>query len=314
MRPTSRRQAAAAADVGERRLPCRGDADPAGRGRALRRGRPAGRLARPRRRPPAAATRRSPPHAAAATSSGSTTSRRCSSAGDAAPRRRAWRSSWSRATPRRSRSPTASFDAVLSVFGSMFAPNQQRAAAELARVVPPRRPDRPRDLDARRLHRRDAEGRGRRTSRRRPGVASPLLWGTEAYLSELFGDTICALRYTERIFTFRFRSAEAFVEYFRTLLRADAEGVRGRRCTRAGRALRRPRRARPAPCGHEHGPGRDPGDVARDGRDPQRVRRGRSERPAQPICGGRSRPAGRAARYDCPLCIWTPSSASSRSR
>jgi ubiquinone/menaquinone biosynthesis C-methylase UbiE len=108
-----------------------------------------------------------------------------------------------------------SFDAVLSVFGSMFAPDQERAAGELARVVRPGgriglatwTPD-------------GFIGQMLKVVTAHvpppPGVASPLLWGTESHLQELFGDTISELRTTERIFTFRFRSAEEFVAYFRT--------------------------------------------------------------------------------------------------
>ena len=48
------------------------------------------------------------------------------------------------------------------------------------------------------------------------GVASPLLWGSKSYVSDLFGDQVSSLACTERTFTFRFRSAEAFVDYFRT--------------------------------------------------------------------------------------------------
>ena len=48
------------------------------------------------------------------------------------------------------------------------------------------------------------------------GVQSPLLWGTEAHLRELFGDAICSLELEERTFTFRFTSAEEFVDFFRT--------------------------------------------------------------------------------------------------
>ena len=108
-----------------------------------------------------------------------------------------------------------SFDTVLSVFGSMFAPDQQRAAGELARVVRPGgriglatwTPD-------------GFIGEMLKVVTGHvpppPGVASPLLWGIESHLQELFGDTISELRTTERIFTFRFRSAEEFVAYFRT--------------------------------------------------------------------------------------------------
>ena len=47
------------------------------------------------------------------------------------------------------------------------------------------------------------------------GLRSPLLWGTEAHLRELFGDGIASLEVAERTFTFRYRSAEDFVEFFR---------------------------------------------------------------------------------------------------
>jgi SAM-dependent methyltransferase len=110
--------------------------------------------------------------------------------------------------------PAQSFDAVLSVFGTMFAPDHARTAAELLRVCRP-------------------HGRiGLATWTPNgfigemlkvvsthvapvPDVSSPLLWGSEPYLRELFGDAIDSLACSERTFTFRFRSAEAFVDYFR---------------------------------------------------------------------------------------------------
>jgi SAM-dependent methyltransferase len=49
-----------------------------------------------------------------------------------------------------------------------------------------------------------------------PGVSSPLLWGSEPYVHELLGDTLDAVVCNERTFTFRFRSAHAFVDFFRT--------------------------------------------------------------------------------------------------
>ena len=48
------------------------------------------------------------------------------------------------------------------------------------------------------------------------GVASPMLWGTDAHLRDLFGDAIVSLETTERTFTFRYRSAQEFVDFFRT--------------------------------------------------------------------------------------------------
>ena len=62
-----------------------------------------------------------------------------------------------------------SFDAAVSVFGTMFAPDQGRTAAELVRVTRPGGTHRARKLDAGRLHRRACSGPSPRTSRRRPG-------------------------------------------------------------------------------------------------------------------------------------------------
>jgi SAM-dependent methyltransferase len=110
--------------------------------------------------------------------------------------------------------PSASFDAVLSVFGAMFAPNHAQAASELARVCRPGgriglatwTPD-------------GFIGGMLRTVAAHvppvPGIASPLLWGTPEYVGTLFGDAIDEISCRERTFTFRFRSAERFVDHFR---------------------------------------------------------------------------------------------------
>ena len=109
----------------------------------------------------------------------------------------------------------ASFDAVTSVFGAMFAPDHQQAANELVRVV------RPGGTIA--LASWTPEGfigeLFRTTAAHVPppaGVQSPMLWGTEAHLRGLFGDEIASLEVAERTFTFRTESAEAFVDMFRT--------------------------------------------------------------------------------------------------
>jgi hypothetical protein len=47
------------------------------------------------------------------------------------------------------------------------------------------------------------------------GLQSPMLWGTEDHLRQLFGDQIESLDVTERTFTWRFTSAEEFVTFFR---------------------------------------------------------------------------------------------------
>ena len=111
--------------------------------------------------------------------------------------------------------PDASFDAVTSVFGSMFAPDHEKAAAELLRVC------RPGGTIA--LVSWTPTGfigdLFRTTAAHVPppaGVASPMLWGTEAHLRELFGDGIASLEVTERSYTWRFPAAEDFVAFFRT--------------------------------------------------------------------------------------------------
>ncbi|HXY17385.1 MAG TPA: class I SAM-dependent methyltransferase [Gaiellaceae bacterium] len=111
--------------------------------------------------------------------------------------------------------PDASFDAVLSVYGSMFAPNHGLAASELARVCRPGgfiglatwSPDGfiGEMLQVVAAHVPPPSG-----------APSPIRWGSESYLRELFGDQIDALICEERTFTWRFRSAEAYVEFFRT--------------------------------------------------------------------------------------------------
>src|SRR5215203_1837856 len=110
--------------------------------------------------------------------------------------------------------PDASFDAVTSVFGSMFAPDHRKAAAELLRVT------RPGGTIA--LASWTPTGLigdlFRTTGAHVPppaGVASPMLWGTEAHLRELFGDGIASLEVTERTYTWRFPAAEDFVAFVR---------------------------------------------------------------------------------------------------
>jgi ubiquinone/menaquinone biosynthesis C-methylase UbiE len=110
--------------------------------------------------------------------------------------------------------PDASFDAVTSVFGSMFAPDQRQAAAEILRVT------RPGGTIA--LVSWSPDGfigdLFRTTATHVPppaGLSSPMLWSTEPHLRELFGDGIASLEVTDRTFTFRFESAQEFVDFFR---------------------------------------------------------------------------------------------------
>ena len=108
-----------------------------------------------------------------------------------------------------------SFDVVLSIFGVMFTPNQEQAARELLRVCRPGgkiglanwTPD-------------GFIGHVFRTIGKHvpppAGVTSPALWGTQQRLRELFGDGISELTTNQRLFVFRYRSAEHWLEVFRT--------------------------------------------------------------------------------------------------
>jgi ubiquinone/menaquinone biosynthesis C-methylase UbiE len=111
--------------------------------------------------------------------------------------------------------PDRSFDAVTSVFGSMFAPDHEKAASELVRVTKP----------GGTIALASWTPTGfigdlfRTVAAHVPppaGVRSPMLWGTREHLESLFGGKISSLEVIERDFTFRFRSAEEFVEFFRT--------------------------------------------------------------------------------------------------
>ena len=109
----------------------------------------------------------------------------------------------------------ANFDVVLSTFGVMFTPDQEKAAAEMARVCKP-------------------GGRiglanwtpssfigelFKLMGRYLPppaGVKSPALWGTEERLRELFGNRLDSVAIERKNFVFRYRSPAHWLEVFRT--------------------------------------------------------------------------------------------------
>jgi SAM-dependent methyltransferase len=110
--------------------------------------------------------------------------------------------------------PDASFDAVTSVFGSMFAPDHERAAAELLRVCRPGG-----TIALASWTPGGFVGELFRTVAKHvpppAGVPSPMLWGTDQHLRRLLGPGLASLETRERTFTFRFPSAERLVEFFR---------------------------------------------------------------------------------------------------
>lgn len=109
----------------------------------------------------------------------------------------------------------ASFDIVLSTFGVMFTPDQQRAAAELTRVCRP----------GGKIGLANWTPQGfigelfKTIGRALPptaGTPSPLLWGTREHLHHLFGNHTASIHAVPRDFMFRYRSAAHFIDTFST--------------------------------------------------------------------------------------------------
>ncbi|MET0677639.1 MAG: class I SAM-dependent methyltransferase, partial [Bradyrhizobium sp.] len=108
-----------------------------------------------------------------------------------------------------------SFDAVLSTFGVMFTPDQDRAAAELLRVC--------RSGGKIGLANWTPDGfigqLFKTLGKYLPppaGAKSPALWGTQARIAELFGTSAASIKAERRQFTFRYRSPMHFLDVFRT--------------------------------------------------------------------------------------------------
>jgi SAM-dependent methyltransferase len=108
-----------------------------------------------------------------------------------------------------------SFDVVLSTFGVMFTPDQQKAAAEMARVC----------KQGGRIGLANWTPSSfigevfKLLGRYLPppaGVKSPALWGTEERLRELFSGRLDSIAVVQKEFVFRYRSAAHWLEVFRT--------------------------------------------------------------------------------------------------
>ena len=108
----------------------------------------------------------------------------------------------------------ASFDVVLSTFGVMFTPNQQRAADEMMRVC--RRGGK---IGLANWTPESFIGQLFKTIGKHlpppAGVSSPALWGTKAHLDQLFG-AAGRVGTQSRHFVFRYESAEHWLEIFRS--------------------------------------------------------------------------------------------------
>ena len=244
-----------------------------------------------------------------------TTSPACSSAAPSAPAPSAWTSTFQVADVEALPFDDASFDAVLSTFGVMFAPDHAQAAAEMARVCRP----------------------GGRI-----GLAN---WTPEGFIGQLFkmlgkhlpppagvqppsllgrrGAPAVAVRraaprgiaVTRRIFNFRYRSAAHFIDVFRTWYGPVHKAFAALPADRRRGARARPDRAAERPQPRRRGLAGGAERVPRDRRHAalRRRTRGADGRPAAAarpalrlgpgraglraaVAGAARRGAGRAAR------------------
>lgn len=109
----------------------------------------------------------------------------------------------------------ASFDAVVSTFGVMFTPDQERAAIEMIRVC-----KRGGKIGMANWTPEGFIGQLFKTiGKHMPppaGAKSPALWGTRARLADLFEVQASSIHATPRNFVFRYRSPEHWLEVFKT--------------------------------------------------------------------------------------------------
>jgi SAM-dependent methyltransferase len=109
----------------------------------------------------------------------------------------------------------ASFDVVMSTFGVMFTPDQERAASELVRVCRPGG-----RIGLANWTPGGFIGQVFKTIGKHiappPGVKPPSLWGTTARLDALFDGKAKTLHARNKTYTFRYRSPAHFMDVFRT--------------------------------------------------------------------------------------------------
>jgi ubiquinone/menaquinone biosynthesis C-methylase UbiE len=108
----------------------------------------------------------------------------------------------------------ASFDAVLSTFGVMFAPDQATAAREMWRVVKPGGRIGLANWTPASFIGRLFKVIGAHVAPP-AGLKPPALWGTPAHLSALFDVAPTQMRCERKHFNFRYRSAAHWVQVFR---------------------------------------------------------------------------------------------------
>jgi ubiquinone/menaquinone biosynthesis C-methylase UbiE len=109
----------------------------------------------------------------------------------------------------------ATFDVVMSTFGVMFTPDQDRAAAELLRVC-----KRGGKIGLANWTPEGFIGQLFKTLGKHlpppAGARSPALWGTEARIDEMFAASAASIKAERRHFNFRYRSPEHFLDVFKS--------------------------------------------------------------------------------------------------
>jgi len=109
----------------------------------------------------------------------------------------------------------ASFDAVASTFGVMFAPDQAGAAAELMRVCKPAGKIGMANWTPPSFIGQLFKTLGKHVAPP-TGVVSPAFWGDEDWLASQFSKS-SSIEFTMRHFNFRYRDPDHFINVFRTL-------------------------------------------------------------------------------------------------
>jgi ubiquinone/menaquinone biosynthesis C-methylase UbiE len=108
-----------------------------------------------------------------------------------------------------------SFDVVVSTFGVMFTPDQERAAAELVRVC-----KRGGKIGLANWTPEGFISQVFKTIGKHvpppPGAKSPALWGTRTRMIELFEPHASSIKSAHRHFAFRYHSPEHWLEIFKT--------------------------------------------------------------------------------------------------
>ena len=111
--------------------------------------------------------------------------------------------------------PDASFDVVVSTFGVMFTPDQDRAASELMRVCKPGG-----KIGLANWTPEGFIGQLFKTIGKHlpppAGARSPALWGTQARMEEMFGPQASSIHIKPMSFAFRYRSPKHWLKVFRT--------------------------------------------------------------------------------------------------